>query len=102
MELFRRHIGHRVVFVPPAGPQCGAIEHGVIIAVDHRMVYVDYGYPNPVWPELGNSIATHPGNLRLKPVTMQMKSTVAKYFSHSPRNTLSAEGSAPGPLFSAT
>ncbi|WP_169811579.1 hypothetical protein [Nocardia shimofusensis] len=37
----------------------------MITGVDDRMVYVDYGYANPVWPELGNSIATHPANLSL-------------------------------------
>ena len=58
---FRRRIGAGVLFVSPVG---GRIERGVIVGVDHRMVYVDYGYTNPLEPGLGNAIATHPSNLR--------------------------------------
>ncbi|WP_054815417.1 hypothetical protein [Nocardia arizonensis] len=65
LAQFRRHIGCRVVFVPPVP---GRVEHGVIARVDDRMVYVDYGYPNPVWPQLGNAIATHPSNLRIESI----------------------------------
>ncbi|MEV0294515.1 hypothetical protein [Nocardia sp. NPDC050710] len=65
---FRRNIGRRVLFVPPAS---GRTERGTVAHVDHRMVYVDYGYPNPVRPELGNAIATHPSNLRLEPPVPQ-------------------------------
>ncbi|MFI9506985.1 hypothetical protein [Nocardia sp. NPDC052566] len=72
LEPFRHRIGERVVFVPPtpAGER-GGMEYGVITDVDHRMVYVDYGYPNPIWAELGNSIATHPANLRFESVVPQ-------------------------------
>lgn len=71
LEPFRGRIGQRVVFVPHGDSARGAVEHGVIAAVDHRMVYVDYGYPNPVWAELGNWIATHPANLRLETTAVQ-------------------------------
>lgn len=66
LERFRRNIGRRVLFTSPI-EHTGRTrtERGVITGVDHRMVYVDYGYANPVWPELGNSIATHPANLSL-------------------------------------
>ena len=78
---FRRHIGRRVVFVPPAA---GRRESGVVIRVDERMVYVDYGYPNPVWPHLGNAIATHPSNLRLDSATTDSPPPVAApIFSHA-------------------
>ncbi|MFI7001326.1 hypothetical protein [Nocardia sp. NPDC050175] len=65
LEIFRHHIGARVTFIGLAAER-GATEHGVIVDVDHRMVYVDYGYPNPVCAEIGNAIATHPSNLRLE------------------------------------
>ncbi|PXX65410.1 hypothetical protein DFR70_104474 [Nocardia tenerifensis] len=65
LDIFRRHIGARVTFIGFAAER-GAVEHGVVVDVDHRMVYVDYGYPNPVCTELGNAIATHPSNLRLE------------------------------------
>ncbi|WP_069163002.1 hypothetical protein [Nocardia altamirensis] len=71
LDAFRRHIGARVVFTP-ATPERGGVEHGVIVDVDHRMVYVDYGYRNPVWPELGYAIATHPANLRLETPVAQV------------------------------
>ncbi|WP_028479566.1 hypothetical protein [Nocardia sp. CNY236] len=70
VESLRARIGDRVVCVPPAAAsERGAVEYGVITAIDHRMVYVDYGYRNPVWPELGQSIATHPANLRPESTT---------------------------------
>lgn len=66
LEQFRRSIGRRVLFTSPVSHTGrGRTERGVITGVDDRMVYVDYGYANPVWPELGNSIATHPANLSL-------------------------------------
>lgn len=65
LEIFRHHIGARVRCTGFSAER-GAVEHGVIVDVDHRMVYVDYGYPNPVCAELGNAIATHPSNLRLE------------------------------------
>ncbi|MEV6556619.1 hypothetical protein AB0M22_12945 [Nocardia sp. NPDC051756] len=65
LQLFRRHIGAHVTFTPTTAER-GGVEHGVIVDVDHRMVYVDYGYPNPINAELGNVIATHPANLRLE------------------------------------
>ncbi|QIS16604.1 hypothetical protein [Nocardia arthritidis] len=78
---FRRHIGERVIFTPPGmAAKRGAVEHGVITGADHRMVYVDYGYPNPICPELGNSIATHPANLR-------MESLVSRCLDGPPRCT---------------
>ncbi|TQM29850.1 hypothetical protein FB390_1463 [Nocardia bhagyanarayanae] len=63
LAKFRRSIGRWALFVAPV---CGRTEHGLIVGADHRMVYVDYGYPNPIRPELGNAIATHPRNLHLK------------------------------------
>ncbi|WP_433598200.1 hypothetical protein ACQPXH_20790 [Nocardia sp. CA-135953] len=63
------------------------VERGVIARVDNRMVYVDYGYPNPVWPSLGNAIATHPANLRLESPVAKPDSppvTKAPVFSHAP------------------
>lgn len=66
LEHFRQNIGGRVLFTSPISHTGrGRTERGVITGVDARMVYVDYGYANPVWPELGNSIATHPANLSL-------------------------------------
>lgn len=65
LELFRRHIGARVIFTATTVER-GGVEYGVIVDVDHRMVYVDYGYLNPINAELGNAIATHPANLRLE------------------------------------
>ncbi|MFC9440598.1 hypothetical protein [Nocardia sp. NPDC057030] len=65
LEPFRRNIGARVTCTGTTAER-GGVEHGVIVDVDHRMVYVDYGYPNPINAELGNAIATHPANLRLE------------------------------------
>ncbi|MEU7142127.1 hypothetical protein ABZ942_21945 [Nocardia sp. NPDC046473] len=65
LEIFRHHIGARVTFTGLAVER-GVTEHGVIVDVDHRMVYVDYGYPNPICAELGNAIPTHSSNLRLE------------------------------------
>ncbi|MFI9405301.1 hypothetical protein [Nocardia sp. NPDC052316] len=70
LEIFRHHIGARVTYTGTTAAR-GAVEHGVIVDVDHRMVYVDYGYPNPVCAELGNAIATHPANLRLETAVAQ-------------------------------
>ncbi|CAM4519706.1 hypothetical protein NONI108955_41405 [Nocardia ninae] len=70
LEIFRHHIGARVTYTGTTAVR-GAVEHGVIVDVDHRMVYVDYGYPNPVCAELGNAIATHPSNLRLETTVAQ-------------------------------
>ncbi|MBH0778749.1 hypothetical protein [Nocardia bovistercoris] len=65
----------------------GPLEYGFVARVDHRMVYVDYGYPNPVWPRLGNVIATHPSNLRMESAAPQQVPNpriVAPVFSDAP------------------
>ncbi|MGN2635327.1 hypothetical protein ACTD5D_03850 [Nocardia takedensis] len=70
-----------MVFTPPGA---GRVETGVVTRVDARMVYVDYGYPNPVWPHLGNAIATHPSNLRLDSAAAEPNPPVAApIFSHA-------------------
>ncbi|MEV0356358.1 hypothetical protein AB0H71_09875 [Nocardia sp. NPDC050697] len=64
LDRFRSAIGREVCYSAPGSGPGGPTERGVVIAVNDRVVFVDYGYPNPVRPELGNAIATHPANLR--------------------------------------
>ncbi|GAA5102718.1 hypothetical protein [Nocardia iowensis] len=73
LDIFRHHIGARVTYTGTTAER-GAVEHGVVVDVDRRMVYVDYGYPNPLCAELGNAIATHPSNLRLETTAAQTDS----------------------------
>ncbi|MFC3963520.1 hypothetical protein [Nocardia jiangsuensis] len=67
LERFRSGIGSEVFYSPPGSGPGSPTERGTVVAVSDRVVFVDYGYANPIRPDLGNAIATHPANLRFGP-----------------------------------